>query len=119
MYLCEADARGHAVDFALTPFDRERDGRIEEVVEIECIVGELPEVAGVDEDVFADALLHSRVVLIARAGAQRLFAESPEDIACQSTLPCVAGNQQILVVGCFVELRIRKPEHSVGRLNKV
>jgi len=63
-----ADAAGNAIQFRVVPGNGERDGGVQQRVEVKSAVCELPEIIGVDHQVFADGLLEAGVELVAAAG---------------------------------------------------
>ncbi len=69
-----------AVQFGVVPGNRERNRRIEQQVEIVSVVGILPEIVAVEEEVLSDPLLQSGIELIALAGLNRHAGFRTENI---------------------------------------
>src|SRR6185369_15237322 len=63
-----ADPAGDAVQFRLVPGNREGDGGVQQGAEIVAVVGVLPEVIGVQQQIAAEGLLQAGVELVASAG---------------------------------------------------
>src|SRR5580700_2865854 len=71
MIVRHASPKGKARDLRVVPLYRERDRSIAQDAEIEAVMGVLPDVISVDDEVLAERLLKSSVKFIAPSGMQR------------------------------------------------
>src|SRR5579871_3659524 len=70
VYLRNRCLHSEAIDLRFRPLNRKRQRRIEQNIEVEITIGVLPEVFAIDDQVFANALLKSGVVLAAACRPQ-------------------------------------------------
>ena len=117
--LREADFGGKSVDFRFAPFDREGNGGVEQGVEIEGVVGELPDVTDVDQNALGDGLLEAGVVLIAAAWLERRGAVGSKGVAGKPATAGTAGENQSFVIRSLEETRVREAKDSAGGFDLV
>ena len=110
---------GDAVDLGFLPGDGEDDGGIQQGAEIESVVGEFPEVVGVQLKVAAERLLQAQIVLVAAARFDRAGFQGAEDVGGESAGAGGAGENQVLVVRGFQGARVGGAEDRAGALQQV
>src|SRR5260370_20499546 len=71
MIIRDTGANGIARNLRTLPFHGEAHGSIAEDAEVEAVVRVLPQIFGVNDQVFAERLLESRVKLVTPSGMQR------------------------------------------------
>ena len=71
MEVGNTDACVEPADLRVVPANWEEDRRVQQVAEVVRIVGVLPEVISINDEVSTERLLESRMEFIALAGANR------------------------------------------------
>src|SRR5262249_48595425 len=115
----KVDAQSEAIDLRLIPRDRKRNRRIEQDVEVVRIARMLPEVVGVNQNVFSDRLLKACIELMPSAGLETLSRGIAKDSVTQ---PCGSSRirkDQILVIGRLEGPAIGAAQHSSRLLDQI
>src|SRR5260370_20109426 len=84
----QAHAHGRSIDLRTLPRDREEDGRVAERAEVIRVVGVLPKVVGIHDQVFSKSLLKSRIELVALAGANGRLQTLATDYVGDNRIGC-------------------------------
>ena len=114
LVLAQRQARRDAVHLGMVPFDGEEDGGGEQIVQVEGIARELPEVIGVQHEMASDGLLQAGVVLVANPRFERHAVVSAEDVCRQPARAGRAGQHEILVQRRLVGVRIGDAQYGPG-----
>src|ERR1700722_17061210 len=114
-----ADAPRHPIDLGVVPCDGERDGSVEQHVEIVSVVSEFPEIVAIEYEIAGDLLLEAAVELIPCAWLQRYARPGAEYVLCQPARTGRTRKQQVLVEGRFHSARISRAQHGAGLLHHI
>ena len=94
------DASRYSVQLRLLPADRERNGCTEKCIEVESVAGVLAEIAHVDQNPSAQALLDAGIVLIATAKRDGpLFRRAFKQVTGEATGPVELEATRFSLVG--------------------
>ena len=117
MEIGHADARVEPTDLRVVPPNRKENRRVQQVAEVVSVVGILPEVITVDDQVSPERLLKSRMEFVALPGANRPRLPAKDSI--QERITRDAGNHQVFVEGSLKDARVGNAHNRIARLDVV
>ena len=98
------------MNLGIVPSNREENGRVQEIAEVIRVVRVLPQIVGIDDQVFPEGLLKARVEFISlpgKDGSRRAEKRFGDGISNR------AGEHQVFVEGGFHHAGVRNPQNRI------